>query len=344
MMNPIRKYVLAVGVGLLASLAAALPAHAQTKTLRVGNWLPPVHHMTATLEAWGAELEKASGGTLKVNVMKNALAKPEGQYDLAKNGVVDIAWSVAAYSPNQFQKLMAIEIPFLAPTAEVAAVAAWRWYDKNGFIAKDVPDTHLLTFFAHSPHTYHARREIKSLDDLKGLKIRAGGNGVLIAKALDMTPVFIAPAEANEALTRGTVDVTQFPWESVKGLRLAEAATHHIEFPGGLYPGIFYMTMNQRTWDSLSPQQKAAVDKVSGEAGARFISRLWEKADQAGKDAAKAHGNTITTLSPEQTDKLKQKLAFIADDWVKETSAKGLDGKALLADLRQTVRDVAQGR
>lgn len=326
----------------VASLALAPAAQAQSRTLRVANWLPPVHHMSATLAAWGAELEKASGGELKVEVMKNALAKPDGQYDLAKNGIVDIAWSVAAYHPKQFQKLMAIEVPFLAPTAEVAAVAAWRWYAKNGFIATDTGDTHLLTFFAHSPHAYHSRKDIKTLSDLEGLKIRAGGNGVAIAKAVGGVPVFISPGEANEALTRGTVDVTQFPWESVKGLRLAEAAKYHLEFPGGLYAGIFYMTMSPKTWASLTPSQKAAVDKVSGEAGARFISRLWEAADQAGRDEAKARGNTIRQLSPADTDALKTKIASIDDDWVKAADGAGLNGKALLADLRAIVADLAK--
>ena len=57
---------------------------AETKTLRVANWLPPMHILVKTLNVWGEELSKASGGSLKVEIMKAPLAKPPGQYDLVQ--------------------------------------------------------------------------------------------------------------------------------------------------------------------------------------------------------------------------------------------------------------------
>ncbi len=315
-------------------------ALADTTKLRVANWLPPVHHMTSTLRAWADELEKASGGDLEVEIMTAPLAKPNGQYDLAKNGIVDIAYSVAAYHPKRFWKLMAVETPFAAPTAEKAGVAAWQWYEKHGFMTEDTSDTKLLALFAHAPHLYHSTKPLTSLADFKDKKIRVGGNGVKIAEMVGAVPVSMPPGQTNEAMSKGTIDVSQFPWESVKGFRLADVSSHHLVIPGGTYAGIFYMTMSPKTWKRLSDNQKAAVTKVSGEWGSRFISQKWDAVEQSGIDAATAAGNTITTLSDADVAKLKELIQPITDEWVAKADKAGLDGQSLLEDYYSTVSGV----
>lgn len=323
----------------LSALLAAGSGHsfAETTKLRVANWLPPVHHMTSTLRAWADELESASGGELEVEIMTAPLAKPNGQYDLAKNGVVDIAYSVAAYHPKRFWRLMAVETPFAAPTAEKAGVAAWRWYEKHGFMAEDTEDTRLLALFAHAPHLYHSAKPLTSLADFKDKKIRVGGNGVKIAEMIGAVPVSMPPGQTNEAMSKGTIDVSQFPWESVKGFRLAEVSTHHMVVPGGTYAGIFFMTMSPKTWKKLTDSQKAAVTKVSGEWGSRFISQKWDAVEQAGIDAATEAGNTITTMSDEDVAQLKTLIQPITDEWIDKANKAGLDGQALLDDYYSTV-------
>lgn len=322
---------------MIAAIAMSMPivAQADTVKLRVANWLPPVHHMSKTLQSWGDELEKASGGEITVEVMKTPLAKPNGQYDLAKNGIVDIAWSVAAYQPKRFWKLNAAEVPFSAPNAESAAVAAWRWYESNGFIAEDTSDTKLLAFFAHAPHMYHSRVPLTSLDEFNGLKIRAGGNGVRIAEMLGAVPVGMPPGQTNEAMAKGTIDVSQFPWESMKGFRLNEVSSHHLVIPGGTYAGIFWMTMSKKTWNKLSDAQKEAVTSVSGEWGTRYLSQEWDRQEAVGMEVAQKAGNTITTLSKEETAKLFDMTRVFADDWIAQANEAGLDGAALMANFNE---------
>ncbi len=321
-----------------AAIVLALPQDSAAATkLRVANWLPPVHHMSKTLRAWADELEKASGGAIAVEVMTAPLAKPDGQYDLARKGIVDIAWSVAAYHPKRFWKLMAVETPFAAPTAEAAGVAAWRWYSKQGFLAEDTADTKLLALFAHAPHLYHSAKPLTKLADFKDLKIRAGGNGVKIARILGAVPVFMPPGATHDSLAKGTLDASQFPWESVKGFRLAGVTTHHLKVPGGTYAGIFFLTMSPKTWARLSDGEKTAVDKVSGEWGSRFISKKWDEAERDGIAAVEANGNTITILSAAETERLKEMVRPITDEWVEKANEAGLDGRALLADHRAIV-------
>lgn len=331
-----------IKIAMITALATALPLAAQAENvkLRVANWLPPVHHMTGTLRAWADKMEAASNGEISVEIMTAPLAKPNGQYDLAKNGIVDIAWSAAAFQPKRFWKLNAAEVPFSASSAEATAVSAWRWYESNGFIEEDTGDTKLLALFAHAPHLYHSRVPLTSLANFEGLKIRAGGNGVKIAELLGAVPVGMPPGQTNEAMAKGTIDVSQFPWESVKGFRLNEVSTHHLEIPGGTYAGLFFMTMNPKIWDKLSDSQKAAVMSVSGEAGSRMLSQEWDKQEAVGLAVAKESGNTITKLSEEDTAKLFEMTRVFADDWIAQANEAGLDGKALMANFNEIAAEL----
>ena len=105
-----------------------------------------------------------------------------------------------------------------------------------------------------------------------------------------------------------------------------------MQIPGGTYSGIFYMTMSPKTWKKLSDSQKAAVEKVSGEWGSRFISQKWDAAEQSGLDAAKANGNVINTMSDADVAEMKKLVQPITDAWVAQANDAGLDGAALLAD------------
>jgi len=334
----VKKNVL-IKAAVIAAIVSVAPGVvvADTVKLRMANWLPPVHHMTATLRSWSDELENASNGELEIEVMTAPLAKPNGQYDLVKNGVVDMAYGVAAYHPKRFWRLQAVETPFAAPNAEKAGVAAWRWYDKHGFMAEDTSDSKLLALFAHAPHLYHSAKPLESIDDFKNMKIRVGGNGVKIAETLGAIPVSMPPGQTQEAMSKGTIDVSQFPWESVAGFGLADVSTHHLVIPGGTYAGIFYLTMSSKTWDKLTESQQAAVTKVSGEWGSRFLSKKWDAAEQFGIDAVAKAGNTVTTLSDAETAKFKEMVQPITDEWIKKADGEGLDGKALVDDFYSIV-------
>ena len=321
-----------------AVLAAGAPeANAQSKTLRVANWLPSVHHITGTLDMWGKSISAASGGSLKIEVMKTPLAKPPGQYDLVKKNVVDFAYSVAAYSPKRFNLFRAVEMPFMVPNAEIGSAAAWAWYEKNKFAEKEFNDTKLVGLFVHAPFLYHASKKLTTLSDFKGLKIRAGGYGIPILKKLGAAPLFLNPAATAEAMQRGTIDGSQFPWESLLGLRLIKFSKYHLSVPNGIYTSAFWLSMSKKSWDGLTADQKAAMNKAAGEAGSRLIGKRWDSVEAAGRAAAVKAGNTITVLGDAEVAQFKKTVAFVEEGWVANANKAGLNGKALLADLRATV-------
>ncbi len=328
---------LALATGFLTYSTAAM---AETVTLRMANWLPTVHHLYKSLTAWNAEVAKASGGSLKVVLDQAPLAKPPGQYDLAKKGVADLSYPVLAYTPGRFTIARGTELPFLSPSAEVGSQAFWDWYARNG-MDKEFNDTKLITVWIHGPGLVHSKKQIKTLEDLRGVKLRVGGGGVAMSKALGAVPVAMSATKAHESLQRGTTDGALFPWEAIFGFRLTKLVKYHLEVPGGLYATPFALVMNKKKFNSLSAKHQAILMKVGGLSGAKFIGKHWDAADTLGRETALKNGNVIQTIAPAELERWRKKIAFMDAAWIAKIDKKGGNGKALLNDLRATMKKYA---
>ncbi|MCY4546956.1 MAG: TRAP transporter substrate-binding protein [Defluviicoccus sp.] len=329
-----------LAVGAFVAAAALAPVSAQAETVRIANWVPSVHHMTNTLAEWAASAEKASGGKLTLTVDKTALAKPPGQYDLAVNGIRDIAWGVPAYTPGRFVALRLWEIPFLSPSAVVGSQAAWMWYEKNGLIEKEFADTHLLTVWVHGPGILHTKKRIATLEDLKGVKLRVGGGGIFLAKQLGAVPVAMPATKAHESLLRGITAGAFFPFEAIRGFRLQKLVTHHLQVPGGLYTVPFFLTMHKKKWASLGRNAQDALTAAGGRAGAKLIGKHWDEGDKIGMQIARDNGNTIEEITPAEFKKWSARTDKIVVEYLAKMKKAGHDGEALLADLKATVASI----
>lgn len=140
---------------------SATAAFAETVTLRMSTWLPPKHHHTAaTLPAWIAAIDEASGGTLKIKIDPAPIAKPPSQYDVVRDGAADMSYHVVAYTPGPFEILRGVELPFLSPSAEVGSQAAYDWYDRNVGFDKEFKDVKIITMFVHGPGAIHTKEPV----------------------------------------------------------------------------------------------------------------------------------------------------------------------------------------
>lgn len=330
---------LALATGLVAG-----PVQAEKQVLKMAHWTGPAHHMVQTLAAWGDLIAKESGGNLVLEVDKAPLAKPPGQYDLVKNGIRDLAWPVAAYTKGRFDLMQVGELPFICPNATVCSQALTTWYTRHGFDKKEFEDgkTIFLLGYNHGPGTIHSTVPLNTLEQIKGVKMRAGGAGVPIAKALGMSVVAMSATQVHEALQRKTVDGVLFPWEAVESFRLTELVKHHLEVPGGLYASTFFHPLNAKTYNELSESNKAALMRASGVAGAKLMGQYWDEADKAARNNAQERGNAISTLSDAERKRWLPLLDFVRKQWVDMADGKGLDGEMLLADFQAEVKAFSQ--
>src|SRR5436190_20672458 len=313
-----RKIAITLWLAAAAAVLWQTPAKAEKQVLRMAYWGGPSHQMVQTLAAWVKTIEETSGGNLTVDVDKAALGKMEGQYDLIRNGVRDLVWAVPGYTVGRFEMLQAAELPLLCSSPAVCSPVVWKWYKKHGLAAKEFTDTTLLVTFMGGPYGIHTVKPAKALEEIKALKIRAAGPSLPMAKALGLNAVPLPATETYEAVQRGTVDGSVFPWEAMTSFRLNELLKSHLEVPGGLGAPSFVIIANTKAIDKLTAENKTALMKASGEAGSALIGKAWEAADEHGRDDAKQKGQAIETLAPAEFEKWKSSLQVVTDDWIKK--------------------------
>ena len=127
-----------------------------------------------------------------------------------------------------------------------------------------------------------------------------------------------------------------FPYESVAGFRLSELVDYHLSIPGGLYTTPFVIMMNQAKYDAMPADLQAALDEAGGINGAKLLGAGWDAADKVGMQAALDGGGTVTTLSDAEIARWAEQISFMEADWISRADARGLDGAALLEDLKAT--------
>ena len=262
--------IAAAGVAL-----AALPAAAQV-TLNASSWVPPGHPITATmLVPLCKDIEQATEGRVKCNLLPKAVVAPPQTLDAVKDGLADLSFTVHGYTPGRFTLTDVAEFPFLGDTSEAISVAYQRLHEKVLAKQDEHKGVHVLAVFTHGPgQIYNTKRPITSLKDLEGLKIRVGGGLVNdVAKALGTVPMLKPAPESYELLSQGVADGLFFPKESALSFKLVPLIKHVTYVPGGLYNVSFAMIANPAKWSQISEADRAAINKLSGEALARRAGR-----------------------------------------------------------------------
>ncbi len=328
----------------LAGCAFAAPAQAQT-TLTYSSWVPPTHHLTIWQANWAAEVEKATGGRVKFQSLPKHPAAPPGTFDAVRDGLVDLSYVTASYTPARHILPLMAELPGMADTSEVNSVAYsrihWKHFQKLG----EYKGVKLLAVWTHGPGQMFTKKPVSGINDVKSLKIRTGGGiAEAVANAIGAS-AFVKPApESYELLNSGVADGVFFPFESIVSFKLESVIGQATVFPGGMYSSSFGFFMNEDKWNKLSKQDQAIIEKYSYESAARSNGRSWDAADQRGLEALKKASVRIVRADPTFVAEVGKRSAPIIDDWIKKASAKGIDAKAVLDEFRAEIKKVAAGK
>lgn len=325
----------------VVTAAFALPAFAQeTRTIRVGSWLPP-HHLIVSgiIKPWAAAIEAETGGSLKFEVMTSPLGPPPAQFDLMLDGSFDVGYGVSGHNAGRFTMTQVMDLPFMSPDPWAGSAAAWQTYARFGAEYGEHDGAHVVGLFTHSnPNINMAKGRVETLADLEGKTIRVGGNvtGRMMAE-LGASPVQLPPTEAQTAMSRGVADGITFPSESIDFFGITPVISSITRVPGGLYTDTFWVAFNQDTWDSLTDAQRAAVDKHSGMAIALLAGFAWSNGDAHGETKLNENGVEFITLSDEDVATAREKLKPLETEWLETAKSKGFDGEAILAYARAMV-------
>jgi TRAP-type transport system periplasmic protein len=342
MFNVKRLLLAVVTVGVLAQAHAAA---AQT-TLTMSSWVSPQHHLTSTvLQGWANEVEKATNGRVKFQMLPKHPSAPPGTFDAVRDGLVDLSFVTASYTPARHILPLMPELPGSGETALINSIAYSRIYWKHFHKVGEYKGVKQLGVFTHGPGHMFTKKPVTGIADVQGLKIRTGGGiAEAVAKALGAS-AFVKPApESYELLSSGVADGVFFPLESIVSFKLETVLEQATLFPGGMYSSAFGFFMNEDKWNKLPKQDQEAIEKLSGEHLARLAGQSWDEADKRGLDVLKKSGVKIVNANPEFVAEVKKRSAPIVEDWVKKASAKGVDAAKILTEFRDELKKVAAGK
>lgn len=318
----------AVALGLTASAAAA-----QEVTLRMHQFLPLQANVpTHILEVWKQRVEEQSEGRIAVQHYPSMQlgGTPPQLVDQVIDGVADVIWTVAGYTPGRFPRAEVFELPFMVSDAEPASKAYWELAQET-MVEDDFKDFKVLATWVHGPGVIHSNEPITEVGDLNGVKLRAPTRTTnMMFERLGATPVGMPVPAIPEALSKGVVDGAVIPWEVTGALRVPELVQNHTEFgPEMLYTTSFIFAMNRNTYDSLPDDLKKVIDDNSGLEFSGFAGKTMQSYDAPAREAAVEAGNNIITLDEGQVAAWEEAAAPTIDAWIAEMDERGLDGQGL---------------
>jgi TRAP-type transport system periplasmic protein len=328
-----RKVFLVLTVVIVAVatiLLTLVPSQSQDKgmKLRLTVMWPPQHWATKLLTEMGTDIEKATAGRVNVTVFpSNTLSPPMQVYDNTVKGVVDIGTSLLAYSPGRLPLSEVLQQPLGFRNGYQASKLANAYYKK--FQPKEFADVKVMLLHAAAPGFFMTKNPVKSLAEVKGLRIKANAENVDVVKALDASPVTMTVAETYDGLSRGIVDGTLFPIEALQGFKIGEVVKSVIEDFGMSYATSMYVVMNKDKWNSISPADQKEIDKIS-EQYVEKIGKGWIAADDAAKKFALEKGVNFVKVSDKDIAATTAKMKPIWAKYVEMTKSKGLPGDQAL--------------
>jgi TRAP-type C4-dicarboxylate transport system substrate-binding protein len=323
--------------GLIVVMSLAESAHADT-VLNFSNWLSPTNTlMTNGFAKWCDDVRKGTEGRVRCNVLPKAVVAPTQTFDAIRDGIADVSFTVAGYTPGRFELTKVAEFPFLGDTAEAASAAYQRIHERYLSKYDEYKGVKVLAVFNHGPgHAYNTKRPIQSMKDFQGLKIRVGGGLVnQVADAIGTTSLLKPAPETYELLSSGVVDGVFFPKDSAFNFRFAPLVKHMTVFPGGLYNIAFAVIVNPAKWNTISAKDQEIIEKLSGERLARLLGRVYDDSDKIGFQAVKDAGAQIITASPAFVEEIRVATAPLEKAWIEAVRAKiGADATEWLKAIR----------
>ncbi|MBI1943344.1 MAG: TRAP transporter substrate-binding protein [Betaproteobacteria bacterium] len=327
-----------------AFAVSAIPAAAQEFSLRLHTLLPPVAAPPKTfLIPWTEKLAKESGGKLKVGFFGPMTlgGTPPQLVDQARDGVVDIVWTLPGYTAGRFPKSSVFELPFLHTSAEATTMAIQDFADKH--LKDEYKDYHVLLLHAHGGSLFMMREKaVQKVEDFRGLKIRtATSAGALFLKTLGAVPLGMPVPEVGPAMAKGVIDGTMLPYEIAPSQKMQDLATYFVTLSGPqprMNTSMFAFLMNKASYAKLPADLKKVIDANSGRNLAPTAGKNWDQIEIGGqKVMASKDKNKFLQIPPAEVARMRELAKPALAQWVADMKAKGFNGDELLRDAQTLI-------
>lgn len=332
-------------LGAVTALTLAVSAtvsHAQSVTLRYSSWLPDQHHVNQNaMYPWFAEIEKVTEGRVKVELLPKMVGTAVSQFDVIRDGLADVSFIVAGYTPGRFPLAEMGELSFVGNDARIFAPIFNTIYREHMLALGEFDGVELMTIYSNAPgNIMTVTRPVESMEDLKGIKLRSTGPyTTAFLNAVGAVPILKSSNEAFEMLSTGVIDGSLAQRETVANMNMLDLMKYYTIVPGGLFSAGLAVIVNPDSWKRISEADRAAINEISHEKLALAMGTSFYNADKAAEDQMRARpGITITVASEEFQAGLRETVKALEVDWAERAKAKGLaDPLAVLEKFRAQV-------
>lgn len=339
-----KRFVGIVGVIVLVSIAifslcsnamAAAPSADSAQPIRLSFNLtvPKTSYLvTEVLEPWIKQVEKATNGRVAFDIYySGTLLKINMAWDGLQKGVCDIADISFATLPGLATFMDVVSLPDLKYTSSAhQGGVAWKLFETVPEIQNEFKAAKMLLFY--SPGLFMvetSKKQVKSRDDMKGLKMRisAGESTQIMNELAGGVSVTMVGPEIYQNIQKGVADGAFVNWDLLQSFRLYEVAPYVTHGP--FNSGVKAIAISLLTWNKLPKDVQDQIMSVSGLAGSVFWSQAFDKSGDAARAKAKAAGYPLTEyrLTQEQADQwLKTDGQKVYDWWAKRAADKAKKG------------------
>jgi TRAP-type C4-dicarboxylate transport system substrate-binding protein len=339
-MMVLRNVLAAAAAGAFVFTATALltPIETVAADLKLAHFTSPKHPMDRLfMRPWTQKIQKMSGGSLKIKIFPGGkLGKgPRAQYKRAVDGVADLTFGLQGYTSTIFKRTTMVELPGLAANSGELVRKFWKVYRK--YMRPEYKKVKVLAIWVGEAPVFMTRNKpIKTLDDIKGLKIRTpSANQSRWLKALGATPVSFPVSQMYRALETGRVDALLVPPSVIRSFKIGEVAkyfTTGLDAAFGRSP--FFLVMNKKAWNGLDSSHKIIIDRTTGADWSAKATAIYEKAGAGGLKSVTGTGkHEILSFSNADKAKMKSILLKARAKFVEELENQGIPAKAIIAAM-----------
>jgi TRAP-type transport system periplasmic protein len=309
------------------------------------------HHFSAVsaphekfLAPWARKVEAESGGRIRIELFPSMQlgGAPAQLFDQAREGIADIVWAVPGSTPGRFAKIEVFELPFVPSGRALVNSKAIEDYAAAN-LQDEFREIHPLCFSCRDHGILHTTRSIKSIDDLKDLRLhvsnRLAGDAVHVLGAHGVT---VPTPQVPMALAAHAIDGCLDPWDVVPSLRLNDLLKNHTDFAeSALSTATFVLVMNNAAYERLPRDLKTVIDNNARQATAGMAGAMWDVEAKAVAETARGRGDPITVLTAEEVAHWRKATEPVVAAWQKQMKERKLDGGKLVAAVRELVAEYA---
>ena len=327
-----------LGIFMVTALFTAfIPASATAGPIKLSyaNFPPAPTFPCVQMERWKKEVEQRTNGQVVVNTYPGGtLLGAKNMMDGVIAGQADIGNLCMAYQPGRFIVTNATSLPLGIPNARKGSLMLWDMWEK--YQPEAFAKVKVLAMFTTAPTNIMSKVPIRTLEDLKGMDLRASGGAAQILAAWGANPVGMPMPATVEALQKGVVKGLFSSLEVMKDFKFAETCKYVTMTDTVIYP--FAVVMNMDSWNKLPQDVQKVMDDLRVEQS-EWTGTYMDNHAKAAMEWAKTEQNVeVITLSAAEKAKWDAKLVTLTEKWAADAKSKGFPADAIVNDIKVLIK------